>query len=388
MYDFETIDEAWLRGKPGEKWRHAAPRLAAWVADMDFRPAPVITDHLRSIIDCGDLGYPDRIRTGRSRAVDAFVDQMAVKYNWSIEAHHVREWNDVVQSLQAFLHVICAPGDRVVVHTPAYPPFFDSISQAKCELLAVPARIDGDIVDFDHAALERQLSLTPARVLLLCNPQNPTGHVFTREELGNLVDIATRHNLIIISDEIHADIVFDGHRHIPVATIPGAASRTITLNSASKSFNIAGLHYSVSHCGDATIETRLSALPTHIFGGEANIMGAEAAWAAWTMGGEWFDACRRHLQLMRDRTLELCASLIPTVKVNRPDATYLAWLDFRGTPIAEHPHRFIRAAGVELSNGILFGPGGEGHVRLNFATSTEILSRLIRAVASAVDDRV
>lgn len=384
MFDFESVDETWLRNKPGEKWHHAAPRLAAWVADMDFRPAPAITDHLRSILEHGDLGYPDRIATGKSRAAEAFIDRMETKYAWTIKSANVREWNDVVQSLQAYLHVICSPGDRVVVHTPAYPPFFDSIAQTGCELLSVPAHVAGDTVIFDHEELDRRLVRTPARVLLLCNPQNPTGHAFSRGELETLVRIAERHDLVIISDEIHADIVFDGVQHIPIATIPGAASRTITLNSASKSFNIAGLHYSVSHCGIADVEKRLAALPGHIFGGEANIMGAEAAWAAWTMGDEWFGACRRHLQKMRDRTTDLVNTRLPGVRMNKPEATYLAWLDCRGTAVGERPHRAFREVGVEVSNGVLFGPGGDGHVRLNFATSGAMLERIVSAMAEAL----
>ena len=385
MFDFESVDEAWLRGKRGEKWHHAAPRLAAWVADMDYRPAPVITEHLKSILDYGDLGYPDRHATGRSRAVDAFVDRMASRYSWCIEGKDVREWNDVVQSLQALLHVICKPGDRVVVHTPAYPPFFDSITQAGCELLAVPAHVDAGSASFDHDELDRQLRITPARVLLLCNPHNPTGHVFTSTELETLIEIAQRHDLVIISDEIHADIVFDNHRHIPIATVPGAASRTITLNSASKSFNIAGLHYSVSHCGIPDIEARLASLPNHLFGGEANIMGAEAAWAAWTLGNEWFEACSLHLQSMRDLTIDLVSRRLPGIRVHRPNATYLAWLDCRDTKIAAGPYQAFRNVGVEVSNGVLFGPGGDGYVRLNFATSPAMLERIVDAMARALD---
>ena len=390
-FDFESIDEAWLRAKPGQKWHFASPRLAAWVADMDFRPAPVILDHLRSLLDGGDIGYPDRKALGKSRTTLAFVDRMQQLYDWSIDVGDVREWNDVVQSIQAFLHVICTPGDRIITHTPAYPPFFSAITQANCEIVPVPAHISGDTVTFDHDALDATLAATPAgvtnKVLLLCNPQNPTGHVFTRAELEHLVDIAKRHNLIIISDEIHSDLVYDNHRHIPIASIPGAADRTITLTSASKSFNIAGLHYSVSHCGVPDVEARLAALPDHLFGGEPNLMGAEAAWASWTMGEDWFTAVRAHLQTMRDTTIEMVREQLPRVTVHRPDATYLAWLDCRDTPIAADPHAAFAAAGVEVSSGVLFDPvggTGDGHVRFNFATSTAMLERLIGAMSGAL----
>ena len=383
QFDFESLSEEWLRSKPGRKWHHAAPRLAAWVADMDYPPAPAILEHLRTILDSGDIGYPERGETGRMRSVDAFVRRMQERHSWSIRAEDVREWNDVVQSIQAFLSVITAPGDRVIVHTPAYPPFFNAIEQTGCELLPVPAAIVGDDVSFDHDRLDDELSRHPAKVLLLCNPQNPTGRVFTRSELEQLLAIAERHDLVIISDEIHCDIVFDGRLHIPMATIPGAAARTITLNSASKSFNIAGLHYAVSHCGVPWVEERLAAKPDHLFGA-ANIMGAEGAWAAWTMGDEWFAAVRAHLEKMRGVAVDLVRSHLPGVKIHVPQATYLVWLDCSDTKIAADPYTAFQAAGVEVSDGTNFGPGGEGHVRLNFATSTSMLDRIVSSMSAAL----
>lgn len=382
-FDFESLSEVWLRSKPGRKWHHAAPRLAAWVADMDYPPAPAIIEHLRSILDSGDIGYPERGETGRMRSVDAFVQRMHVKHGWSIAAQDVREWNDVVQSIQAFLSVICEPGDRVIVHTPAYPPFFNAIEQTRCELHPVPAVIEGDDVSFDHDRLDAELSRQPARVLLLCNPQNPTGRVFTRTELEQLAAIADRHDLIIVSDEIHGDILFDGRTHIPMATIPGAATRTITLNSASKSFNIAGLHYAVSHCGVPWVEERLASKPDHLFGA-ANIMGAEGAWAAWTKGDEWFAEVRTHLEKMRGVAVGLVRAKLPGVKVHVPQATYLAWLDCTQTSIADDPYTAFQNSGVEVSDGVNFGPGGEGHVRLNFATSTSMLEKIVSSMAGAL----
>lgn len=382
-FDFESLSEEWLRAKPGRKWHHASPRLAAWVADMDFRPAPAVIDHLRSMLDGGDIGYPERGETGRMRSVDAFVGRMRERYSWSIEAADVREWNDVVQSIQAYLSVICSPGDRVVFHTPAYPPFFHAVEETGCELHAVPALIDGDDVRFDHERLDAELSKRPAKVLLLCNPQNPTGRVFTRAELEHLVDIADRHDLVIISDEIHSDILFDGRVHVPIATLPGAAGRTVTLNSASKSFNIAGLHYSVSHCGVPWVEERLAAMPDHLLGA-ANIMGAEGAWAAWTRGDEWFDAVRAHLEKMRGVTVDLVRSRLPGVRIHAPQATYLAWLDCTATPIAADPYFAFQSAGVEVNDGTNFGPEGAGHVRLNFATSTAMMQRIIDSMSHAL----
>ena len=382
-YDFGSVDEAWLRGKPGRKWHHVTPRLAAWVADMDFRPAPAITAHLQSILEGGDVGYPERDEKNRMRAVDAFVGWMEQRHGWSPDPDGIREWNDVVQAVQAVLHVATKPGDGVVLHVPAYPPFFDAIEQTGCRPVYAPAHIDGDSVTFDHDELERTVSREGAKVMILCNPQNPTGHVFTRGELERLVEIAERHDLLVISDEIHADIVFDGRTHIPFASVPGAAPRTITVTSASKSFNLAGLRYAVTHCGAGWVEERFAALPHHLFGA-TNIFGAEAAWAAWTTGAPWFDAVRTHLEHMRDTTVDLVRTSLPGVTVHRPDATYLAWLDCSNTAIAPDPHAAFAAAGVETSPGTGFGPGGDGHVRLNFATSPAVLGRIIETMAKAL----
>ncbi|MEY2967610.1 MAG: hypothetical protein RIQ64_237, partial [Actinomycetota bacterium] len=235
LFDFESLSLEWLRSKPGQKWAKVSPLLAAWVADMDFAPAPAIVTHLHSVLDSGDVGYPVRDEKRRTRAVTAFASWMQSRHDWSIDTDRVREWNDVVQAVQAVLNVATSPGDGVIVHTPAYPPFFEAIEQTHCRLVSVPARIDDDHVMFDHDALERQIPETRARVLLLCNPQNPTGHVFTREQLEHLVRLAITHDLLIISDEIHADLVWDSRRHIPIASLDGAADRTVTITSASKS---------------------------------------------------------------------------------------------------------------------------------------------------------
>ncbi|MFM7263330.1 MAG: MalY/PatB family protein [Acidimicrobiales bacterium] len=382
-HDFGSLDDAWLHAKPGRKWHHASPRLAAWVADMDFRPAPAVTAHLSSILEGGDVGYPERDDRNHMRAVGAFVGWMEQRHGWSPDPDGIREWNDVVQAVQAVLHVATQPGDGVVLHVPAYPPFFDAIEQTKCRPVTAPARIKGNTVVFDHDELERTIARESAKVMILCNPQNPTGHVFTRDELVRLTEIAVRHDLLVISDEIHADIVFDGHRHIPFATVPGAADRTITVTSASKSFNLAGLRYAVTHCGAGWVEERFAALPHHLFGA-TNIFGAEAAWAAWTLGAPWFDDVRAHLEQMRDATIDLVRDRLPGVTVHRPDATYLAWLDCSNTAIAADPHAAFAAAGVETSAGTGFGPGGEGHVRLNFATSSMVLTRIIETMATAL----
>ena len=236
---------------------------------------------------------------------------------------------------------------------------------------------------FDHGPLAAQLEADPTiRALLLCNPHNPTGHVFRRDELEELARLAERHDLVVISDEIHADLVHDPHRHLPVAALgDDVASRTVTVSSASKAFNLAGLRWAIMHVGHRPTLDAIDALPPHLLGAP-NLLGVEATIAAWTVGDSWLDAIRVQLDRNRHRVVERLGA-IPGVEVCLPDATYLAWIDARALQLGAEPHDVIRRAGVELSPGPTFGPGGAGFVRLNFATSADVLEIILDRVAGA-----
>lgn len=381
-FDFDDLRLDWLHGKPGRKWRQHEPALAAWIADMDFPPAPAITAALVSRLDSGDLGYPNwGGKAGRSPAVDAFVGWQARRHHWHIEAEDVREWSDVVQAIQAILHVSTRPGDRVVVHTPAYPPFFAALEATGTELLAVPAeRRDGRWA-WDHRALDERLDREPARALLLCNPHNPTGRCLDESELREILAVADRHDLLIISDEIHADLVHAPRVHVPIGSID--ASRVVTLTSASKAFNVAGLHYAVSHVGDARVAGALRALPERIFG-EPGMLGVLAAHAAWTEGEPWLDAVRAHLRDMRDLALRLVDEHLTGVTMIEPEATYLAWLDCSATGVADDPAAAFERVGVAVNPGRDFGPVSTGFTRLNFATSRDVLTRIVTRMSDAL----
>jgi cysteine-S-conjugate beta-lyase len=381
-YDFSSVSLDWLRSKPGRKWQQRQLPYAAWIADMDYRPAPVIVEALQQRLDSGDLGYPNWGGTaGASPAIASFVGWMQRRHKWNIDASDVREWSDVLQAIQTILHVTTSPGDRVVVHTPAYPPFFDALKATGTQLMPVDAVRDGESWCWDHDDLDARLAVTPAKVLLLCNPHNPTGRCFSERELRELLAIADRRNLVIIADEIHMDLVHAPHRHIPLGTL--ASDRVVTLTSASKSFNLAGLHYAVSHIGSASVATALRALPERLQG-EPGMMGVIAAHAAWTRGEPWLDAVRAQLAMMRDLTTRLVNERLPGVNMVAPEATYLAWLDCSATPLGVDPFQAFADVGVAVNAGIDFGRGGEGFVRLNFATSPEVLEHVLDTMAQAV----
>ena len=234
-FDFDSVSLEWLRAKPGAKWHRTPGAIAAWVADMDFAPPPVVVSAMQSVVAGGDLGYPDwRHITGGSPATDVFVSRCATRYGWLIDEADTMELNDVVQGIQIVLHLCTQPGDGVVVHTPAYPPFLHSVQDSGRRVVPVPAqRSAGSPTGwaFDHEALAAELTASPAKVLLLCHPHNPTGHVFSEAELRSLASLAERHDLLIISDEIHADLTFGSVVHQPMG--PFAPGRTVTIHAAS-----------------------------------------------------------------------------------------------------------------------------------------------------------
>ncbi|MBB5135141.1 cystathionine beta-lyase [Thermocatellispora tengchongensis] len=373
-FGVDRLSEADARRRTGVKW--AQPEdgvIPAWIADMDFPVAPAIVAAVRERAEL-DLGYPvwlDRPQAGP--LAEAFAERMERRHGWRPDPEHVRAYSDINQALQVLLHVMTEPGDGVALHVPNYPPFLETLAQMGRTPVHVPMRPEGGTWTFDPELIDGR-----CRVLLLVNPHNPTGRVLTRDELGRIAELAERHDLLVISDEIHADLVYEPHRHIPFATL--LPERTITLTSATKAFNLGGIRCSVAHIGAARARKALAAQPAHLFGA-ANLLGVEATVAAWRHGDAWLEevvgVLDRNRRLLADR-------LPPEVGYRMPEATYLAWLDFGGLGLDEEPAEFLyREARVMASPGPLFGPGGPGHVRLNFATSLPIFEEILGRIGRA-----
>ncbi len=249
-------------------------------------------------------------------------------------------------------------------------------------LLPVQLEPVGESWTWDHARLATSLAGTDSGVLLLVNPQNPTGRAFERAELEAIAETAQRHDLLVISDEIHAELVHAPHRHIPFASLgPDVAARTVTVTSAGKAFNIAGLRTAVAHVGPAALRQVWDAQPPDLFGA-TNVLGIEATLAAWRGDDTWLSGLRTELRDRRD-LLERRLSSLPGIRFRVPDASYLAWLDCRGTGLLD-PAAHFRAAGVQLSPGPDFGPAGEGFARLNFATTEQVLTQIVDRIAGSL----
>lgn len=382
----DALDLETLQTRLSEKWnRYARDVLPAWVAEMDFPLAEPIRLTLQRAVDHGDVGYP--VAPKRSGLPEIFAERMQTLHGWSADPSRVEVITDVVQGIHVALEAFSRKGEGAVVQTPIYPPFLSAVAETERRLVENRlVQSDGGFeIDFDalRAALDRD-----TRLLMLCNPHNPSGRVFARRELEEIADIAARHRLIVVADEIHQDLLYDGRRHVPFASLcPEVALRTITLHSATKAFNIAGLRCAVAHFGSAELRERFNAaVPRHLRGG-VGLLGIYATLAAWRHGEPWLDAVRRYLERNRDFVGRTLAERIPQLVFHAPEATYLAWLDCRALGLPTTPGAyFLRHARVALSDGHHFDPESRHCARLNFATSREILARILERLAAAVPD--
>lgn len=345
---------------------------------MDFPVAPAIRDALREVIDRDEFGYPDWGGVEvLSPAGTLFPHRMAERYGWEPALDRVHDLTNIIQGVRAVIHHLSDPGDGVVLHMPAYYPFLDTLAKMDRPLVAVER--DGDA--FDYERLDTELTRTRAKVWILAHPHNPLGHVFDRAELETIAEIAARHDLTVIADEVHADLTYAPARHVPFASLgPEVEARTVTLTSASKAFNLAGMRWAVMHTGSDAVRAVIESLPGHYLGAP-NQMGVVATVAAWSAGGEWLDATRGVLDENRQALNDLLSGTFPGVRYQPPGATYLAWVDLRDAGFGDDPAAVLRERDVVVSSGLQFGPQGAGHIRFNFATSPAILAETVKAMA-------
>jgi putative C-S lyase len=365
----------------GIKWGwHGPDVLAAWVADMDIPPAPVAVDAVRALADKGDFGYS----MAAERALpEAFVRWQHESHGWQPAEKDVRVVCDVMQGVETSLWLHTSPGDGVVVFTPIYPPLLGAVTKSGRRLIECP--LDPDGWKLDPERLESVLA-EGAKAVLLCNPHNPTGRAFRRDELLAVLDAAEKHDLLVISDEIWADLVHPGSTHVPFAMLSeDAAKRTVTTTAASKSFNLAGLRCAVMHLGHKGVRRAMRGVPAHVFGAVGS-PGAAATLAAWNDGRPWLDATKILLTAQRDHLAARIGSELPEAGFKLPEATYLAWIDFRRFGVGDEPSKMLlETARVALSSGLDFGDRGAGFARLNFATSQVVLDAVIDRMVAALE---
>ncbi len=380
---FDDVDISRLRRSRGEKWtRYPEDVLPAWVADMDFQVAPPIADYMQRAVADNDFGYP--VNPNLRGLSHVFANRARQRWNWEIEPRMVEVMTDVVQGMYVGMSTLTEPGDGAVIQRPVYRPIQNCVAElgrrpVHNDLLDVDGRYE---IDFDGL---RRVIDSNTRVLMLCNPQNPTGRIFTGAELQELAEIAIERDLIVFADEIHADLVHPGQEHVPIATL-GAdiASRTITFTSATKAFNIAGTRTAVAIFGSDDLKKRFQSIPRHVRGG-LGIFGLNATRIAWEECDQWLDEVQHYIQANAEFIAEFVHEQMPSVRFRPPDASYLAWLDCRELELPSEPFDFfLEKARVALSAGTDFGPGGSGCGRLNFATSRATLTQILERMASSL----
>ena len=396
-----NLDDATLRRAHTAKWTYPADDvLPAWVAEMDVTMSALVRQALDDALDRGMVGYPpDDTSSGLPEATAAF---MAGRFGWAADPAHVVACADVMAGIRFVLDQLCEPAP-VVVPVPSYPPFLAVVPLTGRRLITVPCvpAADGrDVQVLDLEAIESAL-LAGARTILISSPYNPLGRVFSRGELEALRDLAVRHGARVISDEIHAPLVLPGATHIPYASLDGTEEHAVTVTAASKSWNLPGLKCAQVIASNGTDAAALRHPASHLANFGVSTMGIVAAIAAYTEGEQWLDAVITHLAGQRERFGCLLAEHVPSARWTPVEATYLAWVDARDTPAVAAQRRAGpegrtvdgNAAGIALSRGKLMLHNGAafstdpdayaGFARVNLATSTERLDRIVERLGQA-----
>ena len=382
---FESaMDVGHKRGNRNAKWsKHGAEALPAWVAEHDFRPPPAVLDAMRATIDRGDFGYHDL----EADVGAAFARWARQRYGWSPDPDFVHTCVDVLQGVTAAVTALAEPGAGVILTPPIYHIFLQICPTARRRQLEWLMRYDRDRGwTLDPDDLEDLVRQEPdARVLLWCHPHNPTGWVADTEVLTRIVELAHAYDFYVVSDEIHADLVYPDSSapFTPMLSIPGAAERVVTVTSPAKTFALSGLRCAVMAYGDRDLRRRVHQAHPPLLLGHAARTGIDATVAAWRHGAAWADGLVSHLAGLRDHLADRLAADAPAVRFHRPDSTFLAWLDVSACGLGEAPAAgLLQHAGVAASEGTEFGTNGHGHIRLNFGTSgavlDEIIDRLLR----------
>jgi cystathionine beta-lyase len=369
-----------LRHRRSAKWRtYPGDVIPLTVAEMDFALAPPVLDVLRAAVEASDSGYS----SAEPELGEAFAGFAAQRWDWDVDPGAVTAVADVGVGVVELLRALTRPGDVVAVSPPVYPPFFGWAPEAGARLLEVPLSYGPDGYRLDLAAIEAAFATHPA-VYLLCNPHNPVGRVHDPDELAALVRLAHLYRVTIVSDEIHAPLVLPGAAFTPMLTVPGAADVAISVVSASKAFNLAGLKCAAVVSASPAMTAVVDRLPPDTRWRTGHL-GVLASVAAFRDGGSWLDQLLATLDARRTQLGDLLATHLPTVRWHPPQATFLAWLDCAALGADNEPRDlFLDKARVALEPGLRFGAPGAGHVRLNFGTGPAVLEEAITRMAAAV----
>ena len=370
-YDFDkTIDR---RATNYYKW-DSAPEgvLPMWVADMDFRTAPAIIDALQKRVAHGIFGY--------TRVPDAYYDAVTSwfsrRHGWDIDREWIIYTSGVVPAVSAVIKALTVPGDKVIVQTPVYNCFFSSIRNNGCEIVSNPLRRTADTYEMDFDALERCAADPRTKVMLLCNPHNPAGRVWTPDELTRLGNICLRNGVTVVADEIHCELVYQGFKYTPFASLSDAfLHRSVTCVSPSKAFNIAGLQIANIVAFDNDLRSRIDKAININEVCDVNPFGVAATIAAYNEGEEWLNQLVDYLHGNYEAMAEFCRRELAEFPITRLEGTYLVWMDCSSLGMSSDAleHALLDDARLWLNAGTMYGAEGEGYMRWNIACPRSVM---------------
>lgn len=366
-FDFDTVINR--RGTNSYKWDIVKEEdvIPLWVADMDFKAAPAILEALKKQVEHGVFGYtlvPDSY-------YEAIINWFARRHNWQIDRSWIIYTTGVVPAVSCAIKALTLPGEKVLIQTPDYNCFFSSIKNNGCEVAENELVRRGDSYEVDFEDFERQCADEKTTVFLLCNPHNPAGRVWTKEELERMNDICLTHGVRVISDEIHCELVMPGHRFTPFAAISDACrDNSVVLNSPTKAFNIAGLQIANIICADPAMRRRIDRAVNINEVCDVNPFGVVALQAAYNESEEWLDSLNHYIWGNYLALKEFIAKELPRLEVARLEGTYLAWVDIKATGLTsdEAYEKLMKEGRVYVNSGTMYGRrAGEGYLRINLA---------------------
>lgn len=384
-YDFD--EPVPRRGTNSYKWDTVKDEdvLPMWVADMDFRTAPAIVGALQKRVEHGIFGYT-KVPPAYYEAV---VNWFRRRHAWLIEKEWIVYTTGVVPAISAIVKALTVPGDRVLVQTPVYNCFFSSIRNNGCEAVANPLIYANGTYRIDYDDLERKAADPKVKLLLLCNPHNPVGRVWTRQELRRIGEICIRNRVLVVADEIHCELVFSGHVYIPFASISeDFREHSVTCISPSKAFNLAGLQIANIVAADTDVRMKIDKAININEVCDVNPFGVEALIAAYNRGEDWLEELKHYLSVNYNYLRAYFDEYLPEFPVVMLEGTYLVWVDCRGVGLSsrEITDILLEKEKVRVNPGSLYGEAGEGFIRLNIACPREKLieglNRLKRGLKS------
>ncbi len=386
-YDFDEIilreGTNSIKYDARERYFEKGDILPLWVADTDFRTPDFISHAVQKRAEHEIYGYtfqPDSY-------FYAIIGWMERRHNWTVNREWISFSPGVVAGIVFAIETFSKPGDSIIVQPPVYFPFFEVVKGTRRKLVENPLKLVNNRYTFDFDDLKAKID-AGTKLLLLCNPQNPGGMVWSREELEELSAICQEKDILVISDEIHSDLIYTNHRHIPFATLSeDAASNSVICMAPSKTFNVAGLASSVVIIPDRQKHARYERVLSVGHFGMGNLFGSVAMEAAYTHGDQWLEQLLEYLWENYLYLKDFISRHLPRVKVMKPEATYLIWLDFRDYGMSDKKLNkyIVEEAGVGLNNGARFGSGGEGWMRLNTGCPRSVLQEGLERLKTAFD---